>query len=76
MNATLDSEIAKLNDAQKIGLIDRLWHELEASGPPPGLLNEDDPRLEAELERRLAEAQSQPEQWLTLEQFKATFGDK
>ena len=76
MTATLETEIAKLNDEQKLELIERLRMELEHSGPPVGILSEDDPRLEAELEKRLNSALTNPEQWLTLEQFKAAAGDK
>ena len=76
MTATLQSEIAKLSPEQKLDLIDQLWADLELSGPPAGILSEDDPKLEAILEQRLAESQAHPEKWLTLEQFKASFGDK
>ena len=76
MTATLETEIAKLTVEQKLGLIDLLWADLEASGLPPGILCEDDPNLEAVLEQRLRETKEHPEQWLTLEQFKASFGDK
>jgi len=76
MNATLETEIAKLTAEQKLRLIERLWADLEVTDPPPGILNEDDPNLEAELERRLQEAKAHPDQWMTLERFKASFGDK
>lgn len=76
MNAALETEIAKLNDEQKLQLIDRLWMDLERDGPPAGILCEDDPQLEAELEKRLNSALADPKQWLTLEQFKAAVGDK
>ncbi len=76
MTALLETEITKLTSAQKLELIDRLWADLEASGLPPGILCEGDPDLEAKLELRLREAKEDPGQCLTLEQFKASFGDK
>jgi hypothetical protein len=76
MNATLETEIAKLTTDQKLNLIDRLWTDLDRDGPPPGLLSDDDPQLDAKLEKRLDEVLADPAQRMTLAQFKASFGDR
>jgi len=76
MSATLEAELSKLSVEQKLQLIDRLWADVEKSGLPAGIWSEDDAGLEAELQRRLREAKAHPEQWLTLEEFKRSLGDK
>ena len=76
MNATLETEIAKLTSDKKLNLIDRLWTDLDRDVAPPGILSDDDPQLEAKLEKRLDEVLVDPAQRLTLAQFKASFGDQ
>jgi putative addiction module component (TIGR02574 family) len=76
MNATLETEIAKLTSDQKLNLIDRLWTDLDRHGPPRGVLSDEDPQLLAKLEKRVDEALADPTQRLTLAQFKASFGDR
>jgi hypothetical protein len=76
MNATLESEIAKLTSEQKLTLIDRLWTDLDGDSPPPGVLSDDDPQLVAKVEKRLDEALADPAQRLTVAEFKASFGDR
>jgi len=76
MNATIETEIAKLTSDQKLNLIDRLWTDLDRHGPPHGVLSDEDPQLLAKLETRVDEALADPAQRLTLAQFKASFGDR
>ena len=75
MKAKLKAEIAKLTLTEKMRLADRLEaqirDEIAALGCPPGIMSEDAPGLEAELKRRLKDANAHPEMWLTLEQFRA-----
>lgn len=76
MNSTLKAEIAKLTLVEKIALVNEIEAEIMALGSPTGLLNEEDPGLEAELNRRWEEMKRHPERNMSLEEFKASFGDK
>lgn len=76
MNAALDAELAKLTLIEKRALVDQIEAEIAALGRSPALLSEDDPNLEAELDRRWQEIQAHPERAMTLGEFKASFGDK
>ena len=76
MTATLKAELAKLTLVEKRALVDQIEEEIAALGRSPGLLSEDDPNLEAELDRRWEEIQAHPERSMTLGEFKASFGDK
>lgn len=76
MTATLKAELKKLTLVEKLALAEEIHAEIAALGKPPGILSEDDPELDAELERRWREVQEHPERLLTLEEFKASFGDK
>ena len=73
-------EFRKLSLDQKLRIERKLQAaiaiDIAALGCPPGIMREDSPNLEAELDRRLREAQSHPEQWLTLEQFKRSVTSK
>ena len=69
MTAALESEIAKLTKRQKAALAGRLLTEVGAHTKPPGIMAQDDPALESELKRRLAD--QRPGAWLTEEQFRA-----
>ena len=74
VKSTLKAEISKLTLTQKMKLADALdaeiRTEIEAMGCPPGIMHEDDPRLPAELARRMQDAKK-PAQWLTLDQLMA-----
>ena len=72
MNATLQSEITRLTKRQKIALANRLLGEAGLHGKPPGLWSSDDPNLESELRRRLAD--TKPGAWLTHEEFRIKAG--
>jgi len=76
MNSTLKAEISKLTLPEKIALVEEIEAEITALGSPPGMLHEDDPNLEAELDRRWEYAKRHPETIMTLGEFKASFGDK
>lgn len=76
MTAILESELSRLSVEEKLKLIERLWADVEPLELPPGILSENDPKLEAELHRRLQYAKAHPETLMTLEQFKKSFGDK
>jgi hypothetical protein len=68
MTAVLESELAKLTKRQKTALAGRLLSETGAHAKPPDVMSADDPALEAELRRRLADRR--PDAWLTLEEFR------
>ena len=69
MNTTLERQVSRLNRTQKLALADRLLADAGLHAKPPGILSEDDPDLEAELNRRLADTRAGS--WLTLEEFRA-----
>ena len=61
------TEIRKLRLEKKLSAA--IAADIAALGCPPGIMSEDDPNLEAELDRRWRSAKDHPEQWLTLEQL-------
>ena len=63
-------EIRRLSVEEKLDLMDLLWEELAAR---PELLPVDD-ETRAELERRLAEYQANPQEGMTLEEIRAKLG--
>ncbi|MEY2878795.1 MAG: hypothetical protein RLZZ15_1175 [Verrucomicrobiota bacterium] len=69
MTAALESQISRLSRSEKIALADRLLADTELHAKPPGLRRADDPGVEAELRRRLAD--KTPGAWLTLAEFRA-----
>jgi hypothetical protein len=69
MTAVLETEIAKLTKRQNAALAGRLLTEAGANAKPPGIRAADDPTLEVELKRRLADRR--PGTWLTEEEFRA-----
>jgi hypothetical protein len=72
MNATLKHEISRLTKRQKIALADRLLGDAGLHVKPPGIMASDDPGLDTELRRRLAD--NRPGAWLSLEEFRAKAG--
>lgn len=71
MNATLKAELAKLTLVEKLALVDEIEAEIATLGCPPGIMSEDDPQLEAELERRWQELRQNPESGVNLEELDA-----
>lgn len=71
MNATLKAELAKLTLVEKLALVDEIEAEIAALGCPPGVMSEEDPKLEAELERRWQELRQNPEGGINLEELDA-----
>ena len=63
MNATLETEIAQLNDAEKLTLIHKLWAMIDPQSMPVP------PEVGAELDRRWAEHVRDPKATLTLDQL-------
>ena len=72
MNATLENEITRLTKRQKLALANRLLTDAGLHAKPPGVLGANDPNLEVELRRRLAD--KRPGAWLTLEEFRLRTG--
>ncbi|MBI5770718.1 MAG: hypothetical protein HZA93_23275 [Verrucomicrobia bacterium] len=68
MATVLEKEISRLTKRQKLVLADRLLADAGLHAKPPGIMSENDPGLEAELNRRLADRR--PGAWLTLEEFR------
>lgn len=72
MTSAFATEISRLTKRQKLALADRLLAETGVHHPPPAIRTSHDPRLPAELRRRLSE--KTPGAWLTLDEFKARHG--
>ena len=72
MTLALETHIARLTKRQKLALADRLLADAGVHAKPPGILSEKDPRLDAELRRRLAD--KRPGAWLTLAEFRKKAG--
>lgn len=72
MSPALKGHIARLTKRQKLALAERLLDEAGVHARPPGIRSEDDPELEAELRRRLAD--DRPGTWLTAAEFRARAG--
>jgi len=65
MNAALDEEINRLDQAEKLALIARIWSTIDADAlpVPPSVLEE--------LERRRADLERNPQSALTLDELMA-----
>ena len=61
------SEVRTWDCEKRVDLIDAIWDGLAEEGYAPPIT----PELQAELERRLAEAEAHPDDTLTWEQVKA-----
>ncbi len=72
MTAALESQISRLTRRKKIALADRLLADTEMHAKPLGVHRANDPALEAELRRRLAN--KTPGAWLTAAEFRAKTG--
>jgi hypothetical protein len=69
VTTVLAAELTKLTKRQKLDLADQLLAEAGAHKKPSLIRSSDDPALEAELRRRLADRS--PGAWLSLEEFRA-----
>lgn len=61
------TEVRSWDCEMRVDLIDAIWDGLAEDGYAPAIT----PEFQAELERRLAEAEAHPERSLTWEQVKA-----
>jgi len=69
MTTALAAELTKLNKRQKLNLANQLLAEAGAHKKPNLIRSSDDPALEAELRRRLADRS--PGAWLSLDEVRA-----
>jgi hypothetical protein len=74
MSTALESHLAKLSKRQKLALAERLLADAGLHAKPPGIRSVDDPKLEAEVRRRLAD--KRPGAWLTMEEFRQRVGQR
>jgi putative addiction module component (TIGR02574 family) len=70
MNDILEQELARLDQNQKLELIEKLWDSLDADAVTPPMSDE----LHAELERRARWAEQHPERSMTLEDIAKELG--
>lgn len=69
MTSTLATELSRMTKREKLALADRLLAEAGAHDKPSAIFSGDDPALEAEIRRRLADRS--PGAWLSLDEFRA-----
>jgi putative addiction module component (TIGR02574 family) len=70
MNATLQQELAKLSQAEKLELLEQLWDSLDADALVPAMSDE----LFAELERRAKWADEHPGESVTIQELAKELG--